>query len=1247
MTTVRPHMVARMHSLLAAGVALLCAGTFASAAGAADLYLAPGGMNGGDCQTQWQPCSSVTYVQTQAASTPEADTVHLAAGDYLPDVNFLSVANVTWSGPQAGVPARRQTGATARIAVTTGGFGFIVQADGIAFDGLTFQSADYEASDGSFGVYNLNPSTIRNSVFTHILTGIYGGSAVVVSGVRLETNNDAMYTMGSSTTVSDTTFSPPAAYAGLISGGNGPVTVTGSTFTRGAYGFLTYAGTNAVTLSGNRFSPSIANGVYNDGSPLDARGNWWGCNAGPNQPGCATLTGPGVGQTTTAPRLVLGASVEEDPVAAGSTAVVTAALDHDSAGDPVATDFPSTSVRFATTLGTLDQSSAPLQSGTATATLTAPNATGTADVTVTLDGETVHVPLEIKETPPTIAADGGLAAARSGTTVAVSGGGHPGTTVQVKVNGAAVGLPVTVTAEGTWNSTVTLVDGDNRLQVERGLLVVDGPTVVGVYAPVITSPQADDEVAQTPTVEGTGIAGAAVDLADGNGAEIGSGTVEQDGTFAVTADPLTAGPHTLHVTQTVGGAASLESTVAVTVLPGPEITLPVAGAHVRPRFSMRGTAHPDVALTVVDENDVEIGATTATANGAWALRTSTPLADGPHTLTIVETFGAIVLRSTLAVVVDPAAPLLAAPAVAVDGPATVVEGATVSLTGTALANAVVVLQHNGSRAGDVVADASGRWTATASALAGDNAFTATQELPGADPGESGASAAVHAIGIGTPGVASPDAGAQVQTTFDLAGSALPGATITVAAGATTLATATADATTGAWSATTAPLAYGDHTLTVSQRLDGVTGASVSLAVSVVPGAPTLTHPDGSEAGDGAIDVAGTADANADVDVFLDGGSTAAQSTTAGPDGAFAVTVAAARGTHTVRVSQHVGGSLSGPLSAARSIEVLPARPTLQLDSAATVAAGDPIAVSGTAEPGATVLVDRTAPTGVRAFTTVADGVSGAWSLTLPAASRTNTVSARQQPGGAGSISLPARPDVVVTGLSAPVVTAPAEGETVAATFTVTGTAQPLVTVIVVDESDRELGTTTAGTDGAWSLTTALALAPGRHTLVAHAWLAGVDGPASAGRAVTVGSTDVTPDPRREPTRDPTPIDPTPDPDPPTPGPDPAPPSSVFSLVKPSVRGAAITLALKLPGAGRVKATATIVVKGKRIVYGTVTTTAGKAGAKRLVLKPSRTAKAALKRLRSAKVSVTVTFTATGGRPAVKTTRATVRGGRRR
>ncbi len=1255
--------------LPAVGAALIAfAWLLSPPAFAADLYLDPSGVNAGDCQTPTQPCSSVVYAQTQASATAEPDVVHLLAGVYTPDTNFLTVPGITWSGPQAGVPADEQTGDTASLLVAPGGFGFLVQADDIAFDGLTFRSANSAAADGSFGIYNLNPTTVRNSVFSHISTGIYGGASIVVSGVSLDTRNDAMYATGAQTTVTRTSFNPPTAYSGLISAGNGPITVTDSSFERGTYGFLTYAGSSTAILQRNRFSPSIPNGLYNDGMDADATDNWWGCNTGPNTPGCTTLTGPGEARTTTAPWLRLRASVATDPLEVGDTVTATGAIDRNSDDQPVTPSFPRSTVVFTASGGTLASAWAPLVAGVATTALTAPAAPTTVTVSATLDGQTAQAAVEVVDSQPTITADGDPVAARSGTVVAVSGTGRRGYPLQVTVNGVAAGLPVTVGSDGTWTSGITLGDGDNVLGVEQGLFTATGPTIVGVFAPPVTAPADGDRVRGTPTVTGTALPGAEVTVTDEDGTTIGTETVDACGCFSITVAALASGPQTLRVTQAIAQVTSAETTLAVTVTPiptidadrheamsGESVTLsgtgypgsallirrggapiadatvdehgawtadvsladgtnafdvvqdgievsdpvevegrtapgvlrPTPNAAVRPTFAIRGYGFAGVELTVTDEHGSEIGRTTPDACGCWSLRTTVPLADGPHMLTVRQTVGGTDRTSTVSVVVDPhalevtspgdlepvrasdlrivgagapgatiriyaepddATPVASAVAepdgsfeipvtlpagltriavtqtpvgstasdpveldliLLLDPPTvsipatTFAAGAPIEVTGTSRPDAQIVVLVNGESAGESQADASGRWILTLTAVAGENAISATQVDLSGNPAFSGASEPVLAVGVGAPTVTSPADAEHVQATFALTGTALPGATVTVVDGATTLATTTADATTGSWSAsTTTPLTYGDRAIAVRQRLDGVTGADAERTVTVVPPAPDVTRPTGDEQGDGEIVVAGTADPWATVDVFVDGASLPTATTTADATGAFSTTAATTPGTHVVRVSQRVGGSLSGPLSTARSLVVLPPRPTLQRDSTATAAAGDAIALSGQALPGATVLIDREAPTGaVTTFTTQADATTGAWSRTIPAASRTNTITARQQVGGeippsgaSAAVTVVATPR-----LAPPSVTLPGYAATGA--LTISGTAHPGASV--TGTFGGQPVDATADDGGAWSASVTVAAGAQTVTFRQAAEVDGTDETSDPTAALTV------------------------------------------------------------------------------------------------------------------------------------------------
>src|SRR3954452_23196649 len=122
---------------------------------------------------------------------------------------------------------------------------------------------------------------------------------------------------------------------------------------------------------------------------IDARHNWWGCNAGPGRPGCDRSTVVG-GPVTTDPWQVLSLD-GPDRIAAqpGGTGRLAANLLHDSAGGVLAArDLPAVPVAFATTAGTLDLAAPLLELGTATSTLTSDASPG-ADVTATLDAQSV------------------------------------------------------------------------------------------------------------------------------------------------------------------------------------------------------------------------------------------------------------------------------------------------------------------------------------------------------------------------------------------------------------------------------------------------------------------------------------------------------------------------------------------------------------------------------------------------------------------------------------------------------------------------------------------------------------------------------------------------------------------------------------------------------------------------------------------------------------------------------------------
>jgi hypothetical protein len=154
----------------------------------------------------------------------------------------------------------------------------------------------------------------------------------------------------------------------------------------------------AVTL--NRIAGNDVAGLTNNSTTaVDAERNWWGCNEGPGQPGCDTVDGTGT--TDADPWLVLDLTASPTSIlTGGDTSRLTASLRTDSDGDAVGPGFPEgTPIGFTTTLGSVT-SPVGTEDGIATSTLSSGSASGTADVSAALDGETVGAQVDIADPPP-------------------------------------------------------------------------------------------------------------------------------------------------------------------------------------------------------------------------------------------------------------------------------------------------------------------------------------------------------------------------------------------------------------------------------------------------------------------------------------------------------------------------------------------------------------------------------------------------------------------------------------------------------------------------------------------------------------------------------------------------------------------------------------------------------------------------------------------------------------------------------
>ncbi|HYG83253.1 MAG TPA: Ig-like domain-containing protein [Verrucomicrobiae bacterium] len=152
-------------------------------------------------------------------------------------------------------------------------------------------------------------------------------------------------------------------------------------------------------------------------------------------------------------------------------------------------------------------------------------------------------------------------------TPTITGTGEPGAKVTVKVDDASItcseGNPITVGSDGKWTCTPTtpLADGLRTItatQTDAAGNTSPPSNAVTVTiattpppAPVITGPADNSELTDTtPTVTGTGEAGATVTVRDEHGNVLCKTTVDSAGNWSCDSAPLPEGKHKLIATQT-------------------------------------------------------------------------------------------------------------------------------------------------------------------------------------------------------------------------------------------------------------------------------------------------------------------------------------------------------------------------------------------------------------------------------------------------------------------------------------------------------------------------------------------------------------------------------------------------------------------------------------------------------------------------------------------------------------------------
>jgi VCBS repeat/type 1 secretion C-terminal target domain (VC_A0849 subclass) len=713
--------------------------------------------------------------------------------------------------------------------------------------------------------------------------------------------------------------------------------------------------------------------------------------------------------------------------------------------------------------------------------------------------------------------------------------------------------------KGNWSFTLTssLSDGSHAFTAMATNTVGKESTLSGSYSVIIDTSLPDapaiitvmDDVPNvtgavqngkstndtTPTISGSGEPGSTITIY--NGVTV-LGTAKADGAGNWSFTPpkaLNDGVYVLHATATDGagnvGAQSPTFTFTIDskapVAPsftavidntdGTNVVIGKGGATNDSTPTITGKSEAGATIIVyntVNGTKVELGTTTADAQGNWTLEIKTPLTEGTYSLSATATDSAGN--------VSPLSPVQTftldlSPPAAPGGLAVSADGKTV--TGTAEANSVVTIKDsNGVVLGTATADSTGHFSAALTPLQDNNqilSVTATDKA-----GNTSTPAGVKA-----PDLVAPDAPQNLHVSDNgatITGEAEPGSTVTIKDGqGVTLGSAEADAN-GDFSIPLVPAQVNGEELTAvatdkagnqSAPADvtapDITAPQMPVIGSVVDDVPegigALTN--GQSTNDTKPTLNGTAEANATITIYDN--NVFLGTTTANGLGVWTFTPDSALGTggHSFTVTAtDKTGNISDPSSPFAVVidTTAPGMPTVtnlvddQEPSVGFVTNGQstndtlPV-INGAGEVGSTVSVFD----GTKLLGTALVDASGTWSLTLTTplgeGPHSLTLSAVDKAGNTTAnpteftftvdTTLPDAPVIIeVYDDVGPKIGLLKSGDTTDDTRpTFSGTAEPNTQVQIMD-GQKVLGIADVDSTGHWSVTPVAALDEGTHNL---------------------------------------------------------------------------------------------------------------------------------------------------------------------
>ena len=676
----------------------------------------------------------------------------------------------------------------------------------------------------------------------------------------------------------------------------------------------------------------------------------------------------------------------------------------------------------------------------------------------------------------------------SGSGYEITGTADPNTTIEVRdPAGAVIGTGTsdangdfTVTLPtGTTNpgDTLTVIGKDNagnESQPTEVLVPADAtvtaPTVTGVTGNSVAGYQ----------VTGTADPNATIEIRDADGNVIATGTADGTGSFAVN---LPAG--TANANETLTALAKdpdgNTSTPTTFQTPADEVVAPPSVDKVTGNttqgYQVTGTAELGTTIEVRATDGTVLGTATTGPTGQYTVTLASGKATAKQTVNVVakNDTGLESQPTTAMTPADVTTPTI--------GDITGDSTTGYEITGTADPNTTIEVRNpDGTIIGTTTTDDQGNFTVDLPAGAANPGDTLT--VVGKD-GDGNESQPTEVTVPEDTTVAAPTVTTVTGTTatgYQVTGTAEPNVTIEIHNEAgLVIATGTTDGA-GAFTITlpTGTATANEALTAIAKDAAGKESNPTAFKTPADPDAPVATPTVDKITGSTTkgYQVVGAAEVGTTVEVRDADGTVLGMATT-GTDGKYTVTLepgkASANETITV-VAKNATGKESQPATATTPADL--ATPTID---SITGNSGKGYEITGTAEPKTTIDV-RDADGTIIAATTVNE--TGQYTVTLPAGvvtpGETITIISKD---GAGNESQPATAvipaDVV---LAAPTITK-VEGNK-ANGYTVTGTADPNVTVQFYNSSEQLLASGNTTTGGTFSVHIAAGLATEKETLTA-------------------------------------------------------------------------------------------------------------------------------------------------------------------